>query len=85
MYQGKEKIPNYNAKNNDSLGSKVVLSMTRHLENPNDREIYVDNFFSSYGLLVQMKSLCIRITGTIRSNLTARCPLKDDKLLKREE
>ncbi|XP_042208007.1 piggyBac transposable element-derived protein 2-like, partial [Homarus americanus] len=58
--------------------------MTNHLENPNDHEIYVDNFFSSYNLFVQMKSLGIRITGTVRSNRTSRCPLKDDKSLKKE-
>lgn len=85
LYQGKQVQSTPNTMNNDSLGSKVVSSMVRHLENLNEHEIYVDNFFSSYDLFQRMRSIGLRITGTIRSNRTCRCPLKDDKALKKEE
>ena len=85
LYQGKQKNSTTSAKKNDSLGSRVVLSMVSHLEDPQDHEVYVDNFFSSFGLFVQMKSLKIRITGTIRSNRTSKCPLETDKSLQKKD
>lgn len=84
LYQGKQKNSTTVAMKSDSLGSKVVLSMVSHLEDPEDHEIYVDNFFSSYGLFAQMKSLKIRITGTVHSNRTSKCPLEADKSLKKK-
>ena len=58
--------------------------MINYLDNANDHEIYVDNFFSSYNLFVQLKSLGIRITGTVRANKTSGCTLKNNKSLKKE-
>ena len=79
-----QKKPSPNTKHNDSLGSRVVLSMINHLDNQNDHEIYVENFFLSYNVFVQLKSLGIRITGTVCANRTLGCALKDDKSLKKE-
>lgn len=45
LYQGKQKHPSFSAKNNDSVGSKVVLSMANHPGDPIDHKIYVDKFF----------------------------------------
>ena len=83
LYQGKEKtLPEQTVQ--QTLGSRVVLSMCDHLENPLDHEVYIDNFFTSYELLVHMRSLGLRVTGTVRSNRTAKCPLQEDKLMKKE-
>jgi len=49
-----------------------------------DHEIYIDNCFTSYDLLAHMRSLDLRLTGTVRSNRTGKCPLREDKALKKE-
>ena len=74
LYQGKAK----NLTEQDirqSLGSRVVLSMSELLEDPLNHEIFIDNFFTSYDLLVHTRSLGLRVTGTVRSNRTTKCPL----------
>lgn len=53
---------------------KVVLDMMKHLDIHGYRKIYMDNFFTSYHLLVYMKNLGIRHTGTKRPSRTAKCP-----------
>ena len=84
LYQGKAKTPLLREDIHKCLGSRVVLSMIEHLENPLDHEIYIEKFFTSYELIVHLCSLGIRVTGTIRSNRTAKCPFEDDKSMKKE-
>ena len=74
LYQSKaNNLPEQDIR--QSLGSRVVLSMSELLENPLNHEIYIDNFFTSYDLLVHTRSLGLRVTSTVRSNRTAKCPL----------
>ena len=59
--------------------------MIEHLQEPADHKIYADNFFTSYNLLVHLRCLGVRVTGTVRTNRTAKYPLKEDKAMKKEE
>ena len=45
--------------------------------------MFFDNIFTSYDLLVHLKSLNIKATGTVRENRLKRCPLMDTKLMKK--
>ena len=83
LYQGKEKKET-GSMFKDTLGGKVVLAMTQHLDNTSDHEIYLDNFFTSYKLLAHMKDLGIRVTGTTRANRTAKCSLESDIDMKKK-
>jgi len=67
------------------LGEHVVKSFVSVVENPQDHEFYFDNFFSSYRLLADLSNSNIHATGTIRSNRTAKCPLKNEKEMKTNE
>lgn len=84
LYQGKKSGISKEARL-DGLGSRVVKQFTAELPHPADHEIYIDNFFTSHKLLSQMTNLGVRVTGTTRANRTGRCPLLDDKAMKKEE
>ena len=57
LYQGKGRTP-VQEDVNKTLGSRVVHSMIKHLQEPADHEIYMDNFFTSYNLLVIVIVYC---------------------------
>lgn len=66
------------------LGESVVMKLANLVENPNEKELYFDNFFTSYSTLDRLAELGMRATGTIRSNRTNKCPLSKDALSKKE-
>ena len=72
IYEGKPSGMN----NNDPLGTRVILSCVEVCANPSLHHLYFDNFFSSYDLIVQLKGMGFRATGTVRENRTKGCPLK---------
>lgn len=47
-------------------------------------EVYFDNFFSSYKLLLALKDKGFYATGTIRDNRTNHCPLEPVKSLSKK-
>jgi hypothetical protein len=69
LYQGKaqnaEKLP---------LGERVVMNLTRAIENPSDHMLYMDNFFSSTSLFRKLKEKGFRCTGTVRPNRIEKMP-----------
>lgn len=70
----------------DPLGSRTVKTLLMKLEtNPLNHQVFFDNFFSSYNLLVDLKAEGYRATGTIRENRTKKCPLKSCKDMKKED
>jgi hypothetical protein len=66
------------------LASSVVLRLLKIVTKPENHEVYFDNFFTSYSLLVDLKLLGFRATGTIRKNRTKGCPLTSDSDFKKE-
>ena len=84
LYQGKSTKPTLQEGIFINLGSRVALSMVKHLQCPLEHEICIDNFFTSYVLLAHTRSHESRVTDTVRANRTGKCPFKDDKLMKKE-
>jgi len=65
------------------LGHQVVTSLLSVVSNLECHEVFFDNLFTSYDLLVHLKSLNIKATGTVRENRLKHCPLMDTKLMKK--
>ncbi|CAH2101108.1 unnamed protein product [Euphydryas editha] len=52
---------------------------------PKNHQIFLDNFFTNYNLLVDLKREGYRATGTIRENRIKKCPLRSTKEMKKED
>ena len=63
------------------LGHRVVTSLLSCLVNPLCIEVFFDNFFTSYDLLVFLREQQIKATGTVRENRLRNCPLVDTKVM----
>ena len=66
IYQGKSE-----GKSTVPLGTKVMnmlLEPVIRLSNPRDHFIFMDNFFTSYNLLSDLKQKNFKATGTVRQN-----------------
>ncbi len=81
VYQGKK---NPSAENKAPLGTRVVKQFVEVLEDPSKHELYIDNLFTSYNLMVELQEMGIRATGTVRANRVNKCPLMDDKQIKKK-
>lgn len=68
---------------NEPLGTRVIRKMLSVVEDPDSYFIYFDNFFSSHALLITLKEMGFRATGTIRENRIAKCPIKSTKELEK--
>lgn len=64
--------------------SNVVLRLSKGIPNFQNHIVYFDNFFTSLGLLVYLRSRGIHSLGTVRVNRIPNCPLSTDLELKRE-
>lgn len=71
--------------NKEPLGSRVVKQMLSPVADPNSHAVFFDNFFTSHGLLCELKELGFRATGTLRQNRISKCPLENDKLFTKKE
>lgn len=80
LYCGAEKNENADL----PLGSRVVLNMLSCVLKPRCHVVYFDNFFTSRDLLVHLRELGFRATGTVRENRTSGCPLQESKSLQKE-
>lgn len=78
-YQGQKE------KNNEPLSTRVVETLTSVVEHPNQHAVYMDNFFSSYNLAVRMKNKGFFMTGTVRENRVAKCPLELSTNMKKKD
>jgi hypothetical protein len=63
------------------LGSKVVLNMLDCVQHPNSHSVFFDNAFTNHDILIHLRFLGYRATGTIRESCTGDCPLKSSKAL----
>lgn len=68
-----------NVKREFGLGETVVINLLKVLENKSTHKVYFDNFFTSYKLLVHLKSQGYFATGTVRENRMLKCPLETCK------
>lgn len=67
------------------LGPRVVNELLSVVGDNSQHEVYFDNFFTSYKLLLELSHKGMRATGTIRENRTQKCPLKSKKELTKED
>ena len=81
VYIGKEQTQN----NSLPLGTRVVLDLTACIPYPPRHELYIDNFFTSVELLLEMRARNFRTTGTIRENRLKSCPVISSKELKKKD
>ncbi|GFO05536.1 PiggyBac transposable element-derived protein 3-like [Plakobranchus ocellatus] len=78
LYQGPG--PGYDRKL--GLGHAVVIGLVDPLPRGPRYQQYFDNFFTGFGQLKELGDRGIAATGTVRSNLTEKCPI-DVKSLKK--
>ena len=74
IYEGKASDPNP-ADTEMTLGSKIILKMVSILDDPRKYHIYMDNFFNSYDLLIKLRDMGMKATGTVRKDRLRGCPL----------
>ena len=67
------------------LGSRVVKDMLSVVKEPSNHSIFFDNFFTSVPLLEELADDGFKATGTVRDGRTSKCPLKDQKELKKQD
>ncbi|KAK9711703.1 Transposase IS4 [Popillia japonica] len=67
------------------LGGGVVLDLLSILENPQNHQVFFDNFFSSYKLFSVLCEQGFYASGTIRDNRTSNCPLESVKSIAKKE
>ena len=62
------KSSNVDNRSNLLLGSKVVLNMLDVVQDPYSHNVFFDNLFPVYELLVHLRYLGFQATGTLREN-----------------
>ncbi|XP_050298551.1 piggyBac transposable element-derived protein 3-like [Anthonomus grandis grandis] len=73
-------------KNSDiGLGATVAVELLSIVKNPQNHNVFFDNFFLSYKLLSLLKTKSYFATETIRENRTSHCPLVDNKVIPKKE
>lgn len=69
---------------NMGLGAKVVITLSKSIQNPSESVVFFDNFFTSIQLLTYLiVNMDILSLGTLRKNRIQGCPLLTDKDLKK--
>ena len=62
--------------------SKMLLEISKNLK---DYSVYFDNIISSYSLIFNLATKGFRATGTMRNYRIMKCPLVDDKTMKKNK
>ena len=65
------------------LGTRVVKNLLKVCNQPSNHHIYMDNFFTSYDLLRDLKEANFRATGTVRENRLKNSKLFDVNIMKK--
>ncbi|KAH8035586.1 hypothetical protein HPB51_007769 [Rhipicephalus microplus] len=66
------------------LGGSVVMRLVESLPKAQNIKCYMDNYFTSVKLFLELKKIGILASGTIRGNRLAGCVMKTDKEMKKE-
>ena len=85
VYCGKNGGPDDQGYEGQGVGHRVVMSLLQCVDFPQCHEVYFDNFFTSYELLVALKEANIKATGTVRENRLKNSQLMLDKAMKKTE
>ena len=56
-----------------------VLRLVQNIPKHQNYEVFFDNWFSTFPLLLKLHSMDILATATFRMNRLTRCPLMSDK------
>lgn len=64
IYQGKNTMSDKDV----GLGGQVVLQFVTKVPNLSERVVVFDNFFTTYPLVVTLKELNVKCSGTLREN-----------------
>ena len=67
------------------LGSEVVLNMLDVVQVPCHHNVFFDNLFTGYELLVHVRNLRFQSTGTLREYRLKKYPLKSYKNMKKQQ
>lgn len=78
VYVGKGTIK----KTNLGISGDVVVRLTEGLPKNKNFKVYIDNWFTSHALLVELYSLGLLAIGTVRANRIPDINFKNDKILK---
>ena len=62
--------------------SKMLLEISKNLK---DYSVYFDNIISSYSLICNLATKGFRATGIMRNYRIMKCPLVDDKTMKKNK
>ena len=62
--------------------SKMLLEISKNLK---DYSVYFDNIISSYSLICNLATKGFRATGTMKKYRIMKCPLVDDKTMKKNK
>lgn len=71
-------------KSNLGMGGEVVVELLSIVDDPGNHEVYFDNFFSSYKLLLSLQKKGFYATGTVRENRTNHCPFEPLKSMSKK-
>jgi hypothetical protein len=66
------------------MSGNVVMRLVDNLPNHQNHKLFIDNWFASYDLAVELKKLAIDMVGTVRKNRLAGCFLQTDASLKKK-
>ncbi|XP_070390691.1 piggyBac transposable element-derived protein 3-like [Dermacentor albipictus] len=66
------------------LGGSVVMRLVEAMPKGKNLKCFMDNYFTSVPLILQLKEMGILASGTIRANRLLKCCLKSEKELKKE-
>lgn len=50
--------------------------MLQAVADPESHSLFIDNYFTTYDLLVHLRNLKYQVTGTLRENRLKQCPLE---------
>ena len=67
------------------LGERVVKIALEICDNPVNHNVFFDNFFSSYKLLLDLDAKGFGATSTMRNNRIEKCPLAEVSDMKKRE
>lgn len=81
IYVGKGTVP---TETGIGISGDVVLRLVEGLPLNGNYKIFMDNWFTSHGLMVELKERGYLAVGTVRANRIPSCMLKSDKDLKKK-
>ena len=67
-----------------TVGASVVISLVDTLPDGNYR-VYCENYFTTAEMLDYLAKRGVGVTGTVKANMTKKCPLIDKKAMRKEK